>query len=63
MGMKVVGSRQCVWAGGKLLCVPNLILHSTVGKGPERVAGSGGPLFWDCAAAWERVMEVGRRES
>lgn len=34
------GSRKCVWAGGKLLCVLILILHSTGGKGPEKVAGS-----------------------
>lgn len=35
-----VGSCKCVWAGGKLLCVLSLILHSTVGRGPEKVAGS-----------------------
>ena len=37
---------ECVWAGGKLLCVLSSILCSTVGKGPESVAGSRGASVW-----------------
>lgn len=37
---------ECVWAGGKLLCVLSPIPRSTVGKGLERVAGSRGASVW-----------------